>query len=245
MTTKSDYLVKDARLVIDHLNELIRNKCLIHAHFGDQKATFLTTIISIDPENKRLFLDCGPTEALDKQLLASNKVLFRTEVDGIKISFGGKDIKKIKTGTESVFSLPIPNTIFWLQRRQFYRVRIPFSHKKSYCQLTINTPNSKGGEIITFQLHDLSINGFSFLNSDPNLTGYLHPDNEFTNCTLHLNNDSQAVVDFVIKNHVKTPNNPHNTQDRIGCLIHGVSPTFEASIQRYMHDIQLQQKNIG
>ena len=240
MKTESDYLVKNAKMVFNHFNELITKKCLISAHFGDRNTSFLTTITGLDSKNKVINLDCGPSEKLDEQLLSSSKVLFRTEVDGIKVSFSGKNIKKINTDGDWVLSMPIPDTIFWLQRRQFYRVKIPLSHNHSYCRLTLKIDDETETE--TFQLYDLSITGFSFLNSNPRWSDQLQPDSEFINCVLHLNNGNQASVGFVIKNNVEIRANSLDARDKIGCLLHPLTPSFETSIQRYMQEIELQQK---
>ena len=220
MKTESDYLVKNAKMVFNHFNELITKKCLISAHFGDRNTSFLTTITGLDSKNKVINLDCGPSEKLDEQLLSSSKVLFRTEVDGIKVSFSGKNIKKINTDGDWVLSMPIPDTIFWLQRRQFYRVKIPLSHNHSYCRLTLKIDDETETE--TFQLYDLSITGFSFLNSNPRW--------------------SLIAVGFVIKNNVEIRANSLDARDKIGCLLHPLTPSFETSIQRYMQEIELQQK---
>ena len=243
MTTESDYLVKNAKMVFNHFNELVTKKCLISAHFGDRNTSFLTTIIDLDKENNVINLDCAPSEALDKQLLSSSKVLFRTEVDGIKVSFSGKGIKKTKICQDWVLSMPIPDAIFWMQRRKYYRVKIPLSHTNSYCRLTFKT--EYGEETETFPLYDLSIAGFSFLNGDPKWSKQLQPDQEFTDCKLHLNNGNQAYIGFVVKNNVEVHTNTLNVQDKIGCLLHPLLPSFEANVQRYMQDIELQQKNIG
>ena len=246
MATESDYIVKAPKAVLGHFNDLINKKCLISAHFGDRNESFLTTIVEIDPKKKTLHLDCAPSEALDNRLLSSNKVLFRTEYNGIKVSFSAKDIKKTKADGESVFSMPIPDSIFWMQRRQYYRIKIPFSHTSSYCTLLFKA-DTEGGEVeaVNFLLSDLSITGFSFLNPDPKWVDRLQPDTEIDSCTLHLNNGNQASVSFVIKNNVKVRNNALSLQDRIGCLFLSLPTNFETSIQRYMQEIELQLKSLN
>lgn len=247
MTTESDYLVRNAKLVFGHLTDIVKRKCLISAHFGGHNASFLTTIIDIDQKKNLMQLDCGPSAALDNQLLESSKVLFRTEVDGIKVSFSGKGIKKIKHGDDWVFSMPIPSSIFWMQRRQYYRVKIPLSHTGSYCQLAFPSENEDDtDQIFTMPLCDISLTGFAFLVLDPKLTHRLQPDVEFIDCTLNLHSGNQAKVSFVVKNiaTVRTTS-AISIQHRIGCLTRQIPASFETSIQRYMQEIELQQKNIG
>lgn len=243
MSSDSDYLVRNPKIVLEHFKELIDKKCLITAHFGEMNASFLTTIVDLDKENRIISLDCAPTETLNKQLLNSAKILFRTELGGIKVSFSGKGIQKTKLGNDAVLSMPIPSTIFWMQRRKYYRVRIPLSHTGSYCRLTLSIDDKQ--ITTTFQLNDLSITGFSFFNPEPAWSDYLKPESEFVDCTLHLHTGHHASINFTVKNQIKVPNSSHGDQDRIGCLMHSVSPLFEASIQRYMQEIELQQKNIG
>jgi len=243
MATESDYLVKNPKMVFNHFKELIAKKCLISAHFGDRNRSFLTTIIDLDPKKKIIDLDCAPSEKLDEQLLSSPKVLFRTEIDGIKVSFSGKNIKKIKSGGDWVLSMPIPDAIFWMQRRQFYRVKIPLSHTQSHCRLTL--VNEDKTETETFRLYDLSITGFSFLNSDPKWSEQFQPDSQFIDGILHLNNGNQASVSFVIKNNVEIRASTLGAQDKIGCLLLPLPPSFETSIQRYMQEIELQNKIIS
>lgn len=243
MPLESDYLVRNPRLVLEYFQELISKKCLITAHFGELNTGFLTTIVDLNKEKRQLSLDCAPSEKLDQQLLSSSKVLFRTEINGIKVSFSGKDIKKTKLGDEPVFTFPIPDSIFWMQRRQYYRVKIPLSHTGSYCRLNLLAEDKL--ETVTFRLHDLSLKGFSFMNPDPRWSEFLKPDTMIEECTLHLQSGSHAGIGFTIKDVNKVQVNTITVQDRVGCALHPVSPAFETSIQRYMQEIELQQKNIG
>jgi flagellar brake protein len=247
MSTESDYLVRNAKLVFGHLTDIVKSKSLISAHFGEHNASFLTTIIDIDQKKNLMQLDCGPSTALDKQLLESKKVLFRTEVDGIKVSFSGKDIKKIQQGSDWVFSMPIPSSIFWMQRRQYYRVKIPLSHTSSYCQLAFPSESEDDtNQIVNLPLCDISLTGFAFLVVDPKVAQRLQPDVEFIDCTLNLHSGNQAKVSFVVKN-VATlrTTSAIGMQYRIGCLTRQIPASFETSVQRYMQEIELQQKNIG
>ena len=246
MTNPSDFLVRTPNRVLNYLTDLVRHKCIMSAHFGRHNASFLTTIVGLDPKNNILQLDCGPTAVLDNQLLASEKVLFRTEIGGVKVSFNGQRIQKVKAGSEWVLSMPIPEVIFWMERRQFHRVKIPLSHTDSYCQLTFSDDNpDHGGHTTRFALYDMSVGGFSFLNPEPDWAQYLRPEREFADSILNLQDGSQARAAFVIKNNVDMRVSSLCVQQRIGCQFSYLPPNVDSLLQRYIHSIDIQHKNIA
>lgn len=248
MDKESDYLIRSAKLVFGHLSDLVKKKCIISAHFGDHNQSFLTTIIDLDQKANLITLDVAPTELLNKQLLTSAKVLFRTEYEGIKVSFRGKSIKKSQSDGHPVLAMPIPDAIFWMQRRQYYRVKIPLSHKNSTCEIVFNTENADGStesQTKVFSLADISLSGFSFLNPDTTLADTLAPDTQITQCALFLNDGSRANVSFVVKNINNVRASPTTYQHRIGCQFTELPQVFENNIQRYMQEIELQQKNLN
>lgn len=248
MEKESDYLVRNPRLIAEHLTDIVKKKCIISAEFDENKAAFLTAIVELDRKNNILKLDCGPTELLTNQLLNSAKVLFRTEMDGIKVSFGGKGIKKSKSNDHTVLEMPLPSTIFWMQRRQFYRVKIPLSHVGSFCEMTYRTEHADGGidtQSARFRLSDISICGFSFLNSDVEFNSHFDPNKSVIQCTLYLHEAGHSSTDFIIKDVADIKASATTTQQRIGGLFTGLTPAFESSILRYMQNIERQTKNIA
>jgi flagellar brake protein len=248
MQKESDYLVRSAKLVFGHLSDLIKKKCIISAHFGEHNQSFLTTIIDLDQKANLITLDVAPTELLNKQLLGSAKVLFRTEYEGIKVSFRGKDIKKSQSDGHPVFAMPIPDAIFWMQRRQYYRVKVPLSHKNSTCEINLAIENEAGeteSQTKAFNLSDISLSGFSLLNPDTKIADFLLPDTVIDECALFLNDGSRATVGLVVKSVTNVRANATTYQHRVGCKFTHIPQVFENSIQRYMQEIELQQKNLS
>lgn len=249
MEQESDYLVRNPKLIAGYLTDLFKNRCLISAYFGTNNASFLTAIINLDPKSNILKLDWGPSELLNKQLLNSEKVLFRTEMDGIKVSFSTQNIKKSKHANTLAFEMPFPNAMFWMQRRQYYRVKVPLSHDKNYCEIRFNRKaneeHQQHTEIVRFKLHDLSVSGFSFLCSDTEFqANFASTDSPFEGM-LHLHEGSQARIVFLVKNTINIKTSPTTTQYRLGCLFTEISPAFQSGIQVYMQDIERLRKNIG
>ncbi|MBS3963668.1 MAG: flagellar brake protein [Methylomonas sp.] len=244
MAAESDFIVSNPRLVFSHLSEILSKKCVISAHFGEN-ASFLTAILQLDQKTKRITLDCAPSESLNDQLLNSGNVLFRAEVDGVKASFAGRALKKVKNGDGWMFTMPLPDAIFWLQRREYFRVKVPLFHSGSHCRLTYKARNpSEQDETMVFQLADLSVSGLAFLNPLEEWDERFADDAEWPQCLLYLHAGQSAEVAFVIKDLTRVKASPTTTQLRIGCKFLYLPPGFESQLQRYIQDIELLKKNL-
>ncbi|MGR9114474.1 MAG: flagellar brake protein [Gammaproteobacteria bacterium] len=235
MKTDSAFTVRNKQQIINHLTLLMRQKCLFNLHFGENES-FITTLLAIDPSKDRILLDCGPKEYLNKKLLSTPTIVFRASYAGIKVAFEGTNIKSVDHDGHTAFSIPIPENLLWRQRRQYYRVKSPLS-KNSYLRLSIDEePPAK------LQLYDISISGFSVLNEFTVHAELLIPGKEFLDCRLILDSTGEDVIAFKVQNVIPVnPSKPDKTQ-KIGCQFTAISPAFESSIQRYMQQIERENK---
>lgn len=244
MEKESDYIVRGPKTIYGHLMDMVKRKCIIAAHF-DRNQSFLTTIVMLDAKNNILALDCGPNEHLNKALLGSPKVLFRTEVEGVKASFTGKHIRQEKIDGHMAFVMPMPDSMFWLQRREFYRVKIPISHESSLCEIRFSTQFEDGEveeRVGQFRLLDISIRGFCFLNTQAEFVDILQMDTQISHCSIHLNDGSFDRVEFEVRYASEVKVSPTTSHYRVGCRFTHITHSFEHSIQRYIQSIELQKK---
>ena len=125
----------------------------------------------------------------------------------------------------------------WRQRRQFYRVKSPLS-KNSYLRLVLEDQS-----FVDMKLYDLSITGFSFLYEPAHgLDEALKLHSEFKDCLLVLEATGEAPISFEIFNILPlNPNKPDKTK-KIGCQFIAITPAFESRIQRYMQQIERENK---
>jgi len=241
MDNIAKYLVRNSKQVFRYLELLSAERCLISAAFGESdKDTFLTAIMDIDQKNKTITLDCGPREYLNKKLLNTAIIKCSTKYKGIKVLFEGRKVKKAGKPGQPAFTIPIPGSIFWIQRREFYRVKSPL-FKDSYCAVRF-----KDEETVNLKIHDLGANGFSVMNDSPELSSQLSSSAEFENSTLVLDKEQAQTVSFEVRyKNPLNPNKPGKTE-RIGCSITNTSPIIETTILRYMHRVEreIQQKEI-
>ncbi len=234
----SKYLVSSPKQVLSYLKLLSTERCLISAAFGeDEKDTFLTAIMEIDEKKQTITIDCGPKEYLNKRLIDSAIIKFKTEYKGIKVQFEGRKVKKAGSTGQPAFTVPIPGSIYWVQRRQFYRVKSPLS-KNSYCIVTFKDEETEEETKVNFNIYDISGNGFSFLSESTDFSSQLVPSAVFEQCDLVLENEETQKISFEVRHKLQqNPNKPGKTE-RIGCRITDETPRTESTILRYMQNIE-------
>lgn len=202
------------------------------ARFGANNESYITTLLGINEETNTVVLDYGPKEALNQQLLKATKISFDADFSGIEVSFAANELKKITYKGEPAFSMPIPKSFFWKERREYYRVKSPLS-KSSYCQLIL-----EDREPVNLKLYDISLTGFAMLNVSKEISDLLVPGTSLAQCKLVLSETGEGTVSFEIR--YKYITNPDKTQkiQKIGCKLTHMTRSVEDAIQRYMHQIQ-------
>lgn len=239
MKSESSFFIHNPEQIISHLYLLVKRKCLLAAHFGNNEEFFLTTIIEIDKKNNTIILDYGSKEHLNKRILHSQKINLSTEYSGIPVTFSGARLTKIQYKGEPAFRMPLPASIFWRERREFYRVKSPIS-KFTYCWLKLSNQ-----ERINLNVHDISIAGFSMLNDCNEYFNRLIPATRFEQCKLILSETSEDTVSFEICGTTIINPEKSNKIERISCKFTQITPTFETTIQRHIQHIEIENKQKG
>ena len=239
METESSFAIRNLDQIINHLTLLQKSKCLLSVICKENNATFLTTIIDIDKKNKSLLLDYGPKEYLNRPIIDGQKTQFVCTYNGIKVAFHGSSFKKVEHEGEPAFLMPLPESILWMQRREYYRVRSPIS-KTSYCQLTL--PDQ---EPINVQLYDLSISGFSVVVESEAMRNFLMSGEPVTNSKLILEGIGEGIVSFEAKSEYVLNPEKINRIEKIGCMFTLITPSFQTMIQQYMQQIERENKLRG
>jgi c-di-GMP-binding flagellar brake protein YcgR len=232
MEHDSAFLITDPSKIAYYLFVLLKNKCLITAYFGDNDNSFITTIFDIDPKKNSLIFYHAPKENDTEQLLNSKKITFRTEHLGIQVAFEATRLDRIEHQAVSAFTIPIPESMLWMEARDFFRVK-PLAAKPSYCQLTLEEK-----KLVKIKLYDISLGGFSMLADTKEISNLIELDAIFEQCKLILADAGEAAISFQSRS--KCVINPENMalSEKIGCQFMHLSPISENTIQRYMQQIE-------
>jgi c-di-GMP-binding flagellar brake protein YcgR len=232
MSDSSSFSIQNQRQIISNLVLLLKQKCLIRARFGENNESYITTLLGINEESNTVFLDYGPKDYINNQIVNAEKVIFETEYKGIKVSFIGWALKKTTHKGDPLFSMSIPKTLFWMERREYHRVKIPLS-KPSYCQLILEDQ-----EPFNIKLNDLSLSGFAILDQNEDIFNQMVVGTTIEQGKLVLFEKGEYAVSFEIRyNHIVNPDKLQKTQKN-GCRFIRLSRLAEDAIQGYMQKIQ-------
>jgi c-di-GMP-binding flagellar brake protein YcgR len=232
MDYESAFLIRSPEMIISKLSILLKKKCLITAYFGENEDSFITTILDIDVEKNRLIFYHTPKEAAIEQLFNSPMVTFKTEYVGIKISFNALKLGQIQHQGVPVFAIPLPSSLMWIEARDFYRVK-PLASKPCYCQLVL--PDN---EPVSLRLYDVSIAGFSIVTDIKDIQDMMTTDMFFEKCKILLADTGEGIVSFEIRNKCLLNPETENRMERMGCRFTHITTGFENLIQRYMQQIE-------
>ena len=194
----------------------------------------LSTVIDVMSDKNLLVLDYGGSEASNLRLLAKKRAIIKTDYDGITAQFNAENIKKARLQGQPIFACDLPEKLLWVQRREFYRVRIPLSEEVT-CELIHGDENRT-----TYKVLDISTGGIGI--SDPNNELELEPGNEFHNCRLVLGEHAEALISLEVRNHIILDQSDLSKGTRCGLQFMKMPGDFETAIQKFINMVDLQQK---
>ena len=175
-----NYMLYGRGEIMQKLRQLGKKHSLISLHFNER--TMLSTVVDVLSDKNLLVLDYGSNEEMNQNLLKHNRAVVKTDYDGIQAQFTIKDIRKARLQGKPSFACSLPESILWVQRREFYRVRIPLSEVVT-CELIFSDNNRTEYPII-----DISTGGIALFDQNDELE--LELGNTFHNCKLTLGDHS-------------------------------------------------------
>ncbi len=232
MIFESAFLIRNPEQIINKLAILCKNKCLLNVSFGDSGDTFITTILEVNKKDNIVVFYHGPHKKLIDKFYKSADIIFKTAYLGVKISFNGSNLGEIHHNGISAFTMHIPDTLAWVEARDYHRVKIPAS-KPSFCLLVLN-----GYEPFRLKLNDISLTGFSVLNDSVDVSKIMNPNIHFKRQQLLLADTNEGIISFEIRHKFIIQREYIKSIEKIGCKFTDITQAFENAIQSYMLQIE-------
>lgn len=218
--------------IIQKLRQLGKNNSTIIIHFNGN--AILSSVVDVLTDKNLLVLDCGVDEAINKKLTVNDHAIVKTDFQGITAQFSINNIRRARLKGNSCFACDLPDKVLWVQRREFYRVKIPLSMNVS-CEL-IHGDNNRA----VYPVLDVSTGGLALFDKNNELE--LEPGNLFHNSKLVLANEGESFINLEVRNHIQINQSDPAAGTRCGCAFINLTGDFASTLQRFINLVDIELK---
>lgn len=223
---ESKYMIHSKMEIVHILRAIQQKNALVTAYFNHGNDFILTSILHVDPERGSLILDFGSEEASNRRILESEKILFVTVQDRVKVQFAAEHVEKTLFLKRDAFRAKLPPELLKLQRRDFYRLATPITSPLK-CEI-----QKKGGGKAEVAVADISLGGIAISGFSPELG--LEAGDTYEGCRIALPDIGAITAAIQIKSIYEITTKSGIKTNRAGCQFLDLPASAQAMIQRYI-----------
>lgn len=232
----SKYLLH-SQAEIGHILRTLKQKgSLITVYFNQGNDFFLTTVLAAD--DNHLVIDVGADAATNRKALDSDKLIFITTLDKVKVQFSAEGLEETRHETQPAFRCAIPDSLLRLQRREYYRLTTPVATPIK-CLIPVSV-EGKGKRAVETTVVDISGGGVAVVVPPEGVP--FSPDMRFDDCRIELPGTGVVVASLEVRNLFDVTLRNGTRVRRAGCQFHSLSGTMATMIQRYILRVERERK---
>lgn len=224
------YLLYGRREIRQLLQKLIDGHALITAHLIPGELSFLTALITLSDDDEWVFFDIGPDAVINRRALQAEQLACVTQLDKIRIQFAVENITAVEVEGRPAFASPVPDQMLRLQRREFYRLRVPLAHALT-CHLPADAGRTQSAPVDA-RVVDISAGGVGLLLDASTTTAAIG--SMLEGCRLTLPDGERLLVVLEVRNISRQTARNGTETVRIGCKFANLPRTADTLIQRYI-----------
>ncbi|MCW8918249.1 MAG: flagellar brake protein [Gammaproteobacteria bacterium] len=210
---------------------LSRQPDIITAYFNEGKRYFLTAVLGVIDERGLLVLDVGPDEAITKLAIASGRLVCSTRHNGIPIRFSCENLQSARFQALPAIAASLPESLYRMQRREYFRVTTPRINGPR-CEI----PDPLGGEPFLLTVTDICAGGQGLVDTSGRMVAEVM--DRFEGCRILLPEHGEIRVNLMIRNCGTLTTASGELLARYGASFEGLSVSDNASLQRYIFQLQ-------
>ena len=224
----------EIRFVMHYISEKGNRVAL---YYGNENDFILTTLLAVDDTG--LWLEQSTNDSDNRRVAESNKLTFVSSHLQIKVQFTINQAISMVYQDYPAFYLPLPDSLYRLQRREYYRLTTPVNNPLRF--VIAGDPRTKK-QNREFIVMDVSCGGVGLicLETDIDLT----PGQSYSGCQIDLPELGTIKATIEIKNLVLLTLKSGMTQKRAGCEFKNLDGASIILLQRYVTNMQRAQSNL-
>lgn len=230
------YLLRHPRDIRQVLQSLVDKRALISAHVTPRGHTFPTALIGLSDDDDSLLFDGSINEGINRSIEDAGQVICVSQLERVHVQFPLSGCVRTVIDGQVAFQAALPDRLMRLQRREFYRLRVPVAHPV-LCAIPFNV-----GEDVPHwvDMRVLDISGGGIAVEVPADRPEFRPFREYEDCRLKLPDADPLPVRLMIKNLFRQSQPNGRETLRAGCQFTDLPRGGDAVIQRYIFRMERQ-----
>lgn len=236
LSDSEQYQIHSRLEIIAILRSLIEQRSFVTVYFGACDDFIVSALLAINPDFEELIFDFGANEEANARMVRATDLIVATQLDHIRIQFTAIRAEATTYEGGPAFRIPLPRMLLRLQRREFYRIKVPLG-QPLICELY---PGGQYERPVAIRVYDISCGGIALVEYPAALI--LVPGTVYPGCRIDLAEIGTVTTDIEVMHLLETTGKSGMTSRRCGCrFVHFTNPLVTL-IQRYIMKIEREQK---
>jgi c-di-GMP-binding flagellar brake protein YcgR len=232
----SEYFLYAKAEILAVLRSVIQKETLITVHFDRGQFFFLTSMIALRPNNTEFIFDISSNEEVNALALQTDKLVFTTLVDKVKIQFSLNRLRREEYQGRPAFVGAVPDRLLRLQRREFFRLSLSLINP-----IRLRTTLEPDDKAIDVPLLDISGGGVGLM-FPVDLVSRLEKGQMLTNCRVMLPGEGLLISTLCVRNMFDVTSRNGSRYVRVGCEFAALPASRLSAVQRYIIHAERERK---
>jgi c-di-GMP-binding flagellar brake protein YcgR len=215
--------------IVAILRSLQEDRALISLYVGENDFV-LSSVLAVRAGVNDFIVDCGADDNANTHVLRSRKLRVLGWQEQIRVEFDSGPAHAVLFEGRPAFVLPLPASLVRLQRREYYRIKIPLS-ESLHCHVEFGAPPNVTRA--TMRILDLSCGGVALVDVPAILA--LEAGRTYANCRIDLPDTGIVTTDIAVRHVNEMQGREGDVIRRCGCCFVNLVPGTVTLIQRYIN----------
>ena len=225
------YCITSSKEIALTLRNIAEKRKPVALYYGGANEFILTTLLGVDSHG--LWLEQSKDHAANQKIANDDRLVVVGSHHNIKIQFPVYRPVLVEYQSHSAFFLPLPDKLFRLQRREYFRLMTPALNPLK-CVIPGTDQNSNQLREITIM--DISGGGIA-LTCEENDTE-LVPGESYSDCRIDLPEFGTIIGTIAVKNLAVLTDAAGQSYKRAGCELQNLDNSSIVLLHRYVLHLQ-------
>ncbi|MFZ2524504.1 MAG: flagellar regulator YcgR PilZN domain-containing protein [Candidatus Ferrigenium altingense] len=220
-----------ARQIQSILRNISETRSRAALHCDDEQDFIVTSLLDVG--DKGFWVEQSTDMLKNRRAAETRKITLVSSLNQVKVQFSVNEIRAVTHQGYPAFYLPLPASLYRIQRREHFRLALPHS-ERLHCVIPIN--HLQAGGRIELPVMDISGGGMRLSCAEDNIE--FEPGQTYAGCQINLPEVGKINVTIIVKSLVLISPKPGQTIKRVGCEFKNLDNASSILLQHYVTKMQ-------